>query len=320
MNAFVELQNLSVSYPIHGGLLGRKIGEIKAVNDVSFSIRRGETLGLVGESGCGKSTLGKALLRLTTSTQGKILFDGTDLIQTQGEDLRKVRKRIQMIFQDPYSSLNPRMKIGAILSEPLEIHNLCAARDRKEKVLSILKTVGLRPESYEKYPHEFSGGQRQRIGIARALSVQPDFIVADEPVSALDVSIQAQILNLLKDLQKEFNLTYLFVSHDLNVVRYFCDRIVVMYLGRIMEVLTQDQLADTSFKKHPYTEALLASAPKKHPDQKRPNSPLQGDIPSPKNPPSGCVFHPRCPEFISICSTTLPALTQKSSLVACHCR
>lgn len=316
----MELQNLTVAYPIHGGLMGKKIGEIKAVNNVSFNIRRGETLGLVGESGCGKSTLGKSLLRLIEASEGEINFEGSNLRSLGGENLRKMRKRIQMIFQDPYSSLNPRMKIGSILSEPLEIHKICAASERKEKVIEILKTVGLRSESYDKYPHEFSGGQRQRIGIARALAVKPDFIVADEPVSALDVSIQAQILNLLKELQAQFHLTYLFISHDLNVIRYLCDRVVVMYVGRVMEILTREQLADPHFKKHPYTEALLAAAPRKHPDEKRLAPPLYGDIPSPAKPPLGCVFHPRCSEAIEECRTVIPALTQKSSLVACHRR
>lgn len=320
MSAFVELSHLTVSYPVYGGLMGRKIGEIRAVNDVSFQIQRGETLGLVGESGCGKSTLGKALLRLIESSGGDIRFDNISLTQLHGESLRPLRKRIQMIFQDPFSSLNPRMTIGQILSEPLEIHKLCTAADRKSKVLSILHTVGLRDESYDKYPHEFSGGQRQRIGIARALAVEPDFIVADEPVSALDVSIQAQILNLMRELQQKMKLTYLFISHDLNVVRYLCDRVVVMYLGRVMEVLTRQQLLDPHFKKHPYTQALLNAAPRKHPDEVRNTPTLQGDIPSPAKPPSGCVFHPRCSEAISECSKEIPALLPKSSLVACHRR
>lgn len=320
MSGWVEIKNLTVSYPIMGGFLGRKVGEVRAVNDVSFEIQRGEILGLVGESGCGKSTLGKALVRLVQAAQGQIIFEGSDLRTLDAEQLRLTRKRIQMIFQDPYSSLNPRMKIGSILAEPLQIHRLAPKNSQRDRVMEILKTVGLRPESYDKYPHEFSGGQRQRIGIARALSVQPEFIVADEPVSALDVSIQAQILNLLKDLRSKFQLTYLFISHDLNVVRYLCDRVVVMYLGRVMEILTREQLADSNFKKHPYTEALLLAAPSKHPNQRRTQAPLQGDIPSPARPPSGCVFHTRCPEVVTDCAREIPALQQKSSLVACHRR
>lgn len=320
MSALLKIENLTVSYPIHGGFMGQKIGELKAVNDVSFSILRGETLGLVGESGCGKSTLGKALVRLIQSSSGQITFAGQDLCKLQGEKLRRLRKKIQMVFQDPFSSLNPRMKVRSILSEPLEIHSIGSSDERQNRIENILKTVGLRPESLDKYPHEFSGGQRQRIGIARALAVEPEFIVADEPVSALDVSIQAQILNLLRQLQKEFGLTYLFISHDLNVVRYLCDRVVVMYLGRVVEILTREQLADSKFKKHPYTEALLASAPRKHPDQNVSHAPLEGDIPSPTRPPKGCVFHPRCSEAVEECSKSSPLLIQKSSLVACHRR
>lgn len=320
MTDLVEIKNLVVSYPIMGGLLGRKVGEIRAVNDVSFSIRRGEVLGLVGESGCGKSTLGKALIRLIEPASGEILFDGINLSNLESNELRIMRRRFQIIFQDPYSSLNPRMRIGNILSEPFIIHKLCPSNKVKDSVMELLKIVGLRPESFQKYPHEFSGGQRQRIGIARALAVRPEFIVADEPVSALDVSIQSQILNLLKQLQGEFSLTYLFVSHDLNVVRYLCDRIVVMYLGKVMEVLDRSQLRDPNFKMHPYTEALLSSAPRKHPDEKRDRIQLKGDIPSPANPPSGCVFNPRCREADRECTETIPPLREfraKDHQLAC---
>jgi len=323
MAEMIRIQNLEVSYPIYGGILGRQIGAVKAVNGVSFNIQKGETLGLVGESGCGKSTLGKALLMLIEPSSGTISFDQTIVNELNKSDLRKMRKRMQMIFQDPFSSLNPRMKIGSILSEPLEIHSLCPKSERKQKVIELLKTVGMRPESYDKYPHEFSGGQRQRVGIARALAVNPDFIVADEPVSALDVSIQSQILNLLKELQRKFNLTYLFISHDLNVIKYLCDRIVVMYLGKIMEVLTREQLLDSSYQKHPYTEALLAAAPKSHPKEVKHTPPLKGDIPSPANPPAGCVFHTRCPEVIARCKSEVPLLKssgQNRPLVACHLR
>jgi len=323
MSSLVEINNLSVSYPVLGGILGRRIGEIQAVNSVSFTIQKQEVVGLVGESGCGKSTLGKALLRLIEPNSGTIHFDGTSVCSIDRSSLRKLRKRMQMIFQDPFSSLNPRMKVGSILSEPFVIHKLCAPNQIKTRVGELLEIVGLRPESYEKYPHEFSGGQRQRIGIARALAVKPDFIVADEPVSALDVSIQSQILNLLKKLQTDFHLTYLFVSHDLNVIRYLCDRVVVMYLGKIMEVLNRDQLIDPHYKKHPYTEALIASAPRSHPDEIRTRKPLQGDIPSPQCPPSGCVFHTRCPEVQELCKKTVPVLKPSkgpSGLVACHYR
>ncbi len=320
MTELLKVNELSVEYPIFGGLLGGKTGAVRAVNNVSFEIQQGETLGLVGESGCGKSTLGKALIRLIEPTRGSIFFKGTDITQISRPSFRSFRKNIQMIFQDPFSSLNPRMRVGDILSEPLKIHNICPASERREKVLSLLSTVGLRAESYDKFPHEFSGGQRQRIGIARALAVEPEFIVADEPVSALDVSIQAQILNLLKKLQQDYKLTYLFISHDLNVIRYLCDRIVVMYLGKIMEVLTREQILDPNFRKHPYTEALIAAAPKKHPGLVRDRPHLKGDIPSPARPPAGCVFHTRCLEAVEECCTQAPKLVaniDETHLVAC---
>lgn len=320
----LSISNLSVSYPIQGGLLGRKVGEVRAVNDVNFRIQKGEVLGLVGESGCGKSTLGKAILRLLEPSQGEIHFKGTALSGMRGGELRKWRRSIQMIFQDPYSSLNPRMTVGQTLGEPLLIHKLCPRSEIRSRVLKLLQRVGLRPESIDRYPHEFSGGQRQRIGIARALAVEPEFIVADEPVSALDVSIQAQILNLLKGLQQELGLTMLFISHDLNVIRYLCDRVVVMYLGRVMEILSRDELVDPHFPKHPYTQALLASAPRKHPSEHRDHVPLSGDIPSPARPPAGCVFHTRCPEVQGACRVDIPILrrrpTPSRSEVACFQR
>jgi len=264
----VEVKDLKVHYPIHGGFLGRTIGTIKAVDGVDFKIYKGEVLGLVGESGCGKSTLGKALIRLLPPTDGKILYEGQDLITANQKKLRQIRRKVQMIFQDPYSSLNPRMRVGDILEEAFVIHSLHSPKTRRAKALELLEIVGLRPESYRKYPHEFSGGQRQRIGIARAIAVQPDFIVADEPVSALDVSIQAQILNLLKELKKDFELTYLFVSHDLNVVHYLCDRILVMYDGKFVEELTPQQLMDPNYQVQEYTHTLLNSIPSRQPKQK----------------------------------------------------
>lgn len=322
MSVQLRLNQVSVEFPIFGGIFGRRVGEVKAVSDVSFEVHQGETVGLVGESGCGKSTLGKAIVRLIRTSNGSIHFENQDLARLSRSDLQNTRRRLQMVFQDPYSSLNPRMRVKSILAEPLNIHRLGAPRDRSKKVEELLELVGLRPESADKYPHEFSGGQRQRIGIARALAVKPSLIVADEPVSALDVSIQSQILNLLRTLQDDFKLTYLFISHNLNVVSYLCDRVVVMYLGRIMEILTHQQLVDPSYKKHPYTEALIAAAPKKHPNLKHSISPLEGDIPSPAHPPTGCVFHTRCPEAENRCRIEVPRLQSQtqSHEVACHRR
>lgn len=321
MSKIYEVKNLSVEFPMTRGIFGKKVGSVKAVNDVSFTINQGETLGLVGESGCGKSTLGKALLRLIKPTHGSFLFNDVSVFDLNKRDLQSFRKKIQMIFQDPYSSLNPRMKVGQILSEPLKIHNLALSSDRKKKVLDILSKVGLREDAFDRYPHEFSGGQRQRIGIARALMVEPEFIIADEPVSALDVSIQAQVLNLLKSIQKEFGLTYLFISHDLNVIRYLCDRVVVMYLGKIMEVIPKEKLIDSKFNLHPYTQALIQSAPRKHPNSPKNLTPLTGDLPSPMNPPQGCVFHPRCPEASDKCRVEVPQVKEVDGRsVACHLR
>lgn len=318
MSELLEVKDLSVSFPIAGGFWGGKKGELKAVQSVSFNVKKGEILGLVGESGCGKSTLGKALLRLIEPSAGEIFYEKSPLCGLEGEELRKLRRKMQIIFQDPYSSLNPRMKVGEIICEAFIVHALFPRSEMKKEVLKLLDIVGLRHEAYDKYPHEFSGGQRQRIGIARALAVKPDFIVADEPVSALDVSIQSQILNLLRSLQKEFGLTMLFISHDLNVIRYLCDRVVVMYLGRIMEILDRDQLSNPKLKLHPYTEALLSAAPRKHPRDAKPKIELKGDIPSPAHPPSGCVFHPRCQEAKPHCAQSIPTLESKSQrLISC---
>ncbi len=316
----LKIEDLEVSYPVRGGLWSRVVGRVQAVNKVNIEIRKGEIVGLVGESGCGKSTLGKAILRLVEPTAGKIIFNDQSVRDLDGEDLRLLRRQMQMIFQDPYSSLNPRMKVGELLAEPYIIHQLAPKHEIRSRVENLLKVVGLRPESIDKRPHEFSGGQRQRIGIARALAVQPALIIADEPVSALDVSIQSQILNLLKNLQKEFNLTYLFISHDLNVVRYLCDRVIVMYMGRVMEVLDRDELQNPRGRFHPYTEALLSSIPRQHPRDPKNRIALPGDIPSPMNPPPGCVFHPRCREAIPECRGAEPPLRPLDSsrhLVAC---
>jgi oligopeptide/dipeptide ABC transporter ATP-binding protein len=301
--------------------LTRMNATVKAVDDVSLEIREGETLGLVGESGCGKSTLGRTVLRLLDPTGGSIEFDGVDISTQSAAQLRPVRRRMQMIFQDPYASLNPRMKIGGIVGEPIDIHRLARSpKERQDKVAALLEKVGLRPDAAARYPHEFSGGQRQRVGIARALAVEPRFIVCDEPISALDVSIQAQIVNLLQDLQTEEGLTYLFIAHDLNIVRHICDRVAVMYLGRVVELAD----AATLYRgpKHPYSQALLSAVPVPNPKAKKKRILLEGDVPSPINPPSGCPFHPRCQvkDKPEACMTERPVLRQLSngSLAACH--
>ncbi len=291
----VEVQDLKVWFPITEGLIfERHVGDVRAVDGISFSLHRGETLGLVGESGCGKSTTGRALVRLYKPTAGKITFDGVDLGSLQGAELRRVRRRMQMIFQDPYSSLDPRMTAGGIVGEPLDIHDIGTTKERRVRVRELLSTVGLNPDFVDRYPHEFSGGQRQRIGMARSLSLNPDLIVADEPISALDVSIQAQIINRLERLQGEFDLTYLFIAHDLSVVRHISDRIAVMYLGRIVELASSKHVNKTPL--HPYTVALLSAIPIPDPkvEAKRKRIILRGDVPSPANPPSGCRFHTRC--------------------------
>jgi len=282
---------------------------VRAVDDVSFEIRAGETLGLVGESGSGKSTIGRTVLRLIERTGGQVLYRGDDLAALSAERMRKLRSKLQIIFQDPYASLNPKMRISAILDEALATHGLAKGR-RKERIAELLDLVGLRPEHASRFPHEFSGGQRQRIGIARALAVEPEFIVADEPLSALDVSIQAQVINLLAELRERLSLTMLFISHDLDVVEYLCDRVVVLYLGRVMEVSTTAELFARPL--HPYTQALLAASPKPDPLDKTEIIPLKGDIPSPMNPPSGCVFRTRCPQAIDACAQNIPPLEEKA--------
>ena len=291
----LEVRQLKVYFPITRGIVvERHVGDVRAVDDVTLTLRRGETLGLVGESGCGKSTMGRAILRLYRPTAGRIIFDGQDITTLEGPALRSVRRRMQMIFQDPYASLNPRMTVGGIVGEPLDIHNLGTRNERRQRVEQLFEIVGLDPSYAERYPHEFSGGQRQRVGVARALAVNPDLIVADEPVSALDVSIQAQIVNLLERLQAQFRLTYLFIAHDLSVVRHISDRIAVMYLGRIVELAPSRELYDSP--RHPYTVALISAVPIPDPavESKRRRIILTGDVPNPAAPPSGCHFHTRC--------------------------
>ena len=317
----LEVQNLKMYFPVTSGIFfQRTVGNIKAVDDVSFYVRKGETLGLVGESGCGKTTAGRCILQLYRPTSGAVLFDGKNLCQMKGKQLRAMRRQMQVIFQDPYSSLNPRMTAGNIIGEPLIVHGLAKnKRDLRERVSNLLSVVGLNPYMADRFPHEFSGGQRQRIGIARALAVNPQFIVCDEPVSALDVSIQAQIINLLEELQEEFNLTYLFIAHDLSVVRHISDRVAVMYLGHIVEVADRNEIYANPL--HPYTKALLSAVPIPDPvaDTQRERIILSGEVPSPLNPPSGCVFHPRCPIAIEDCHKVMPELREVESnhWVAC---
>ena len=313
-DAILEVRNLKMYFPINAGfILQRRVGDIKAVDDVSFFVRRGETLGLVGESGSGKTTIGRCVLQLEKPTAGQVMFEDTDVTRVGREELRALRRRMQIIFQDPYSSLNPRMKVMDIVGEALTIHRLVRnKRDYRLRVGELLQQVGLNPEMANRYPHEFSGGQRQRIGVARALAVQPEFIVADEPVSALDVSIQAQLINLLKDLQQDLGLSYLMIAHDLAIVRHVSDRIAVMYLGKLMEVASWTDLYETPL--HPYTKALLSAVPIPDPDieSERERIILQGGIPSPANPPSGCVFHTRCPIAVEECKHTVPELREVS--------
>jgi len=318
----VRVENLVKHFPITQGIIFQKqVGAVHAVDDVSFDIYEGETLGLVGESGCGKSTTGRAVLQLYRPTSGSVHFDGVDLVKLKGEDLRKMRRKMQMIFQDPYASLNPRMTIGDIIGEPLMIHNMVNQKEMEERVASLLKLVGLNPFFANRYPHEFSGGQRQRVGVARALSLQPSFIICDEPISALDVSIQAQVVNLLEDLQKEFNLTYLFIAHDLSMVRHISDRIAVMYLGIIVELADRNELYRNPL--HPYAQALLSAVPIADPviEETRKRTILEGDVPSPVNPPSGCRFRTRCPIFKKgVCDVAKPEFREVAPhhFVACH--
>jgi oligopeptide transport system ATP-binding protein len=303
----VKVRGLKMHFPITQGIIiQRKVGAVKAVDGVDFDVIRGETLGLVGESGCGKSTTGRAILQLYRPTAGEVYFEGQDLTALKGEQLRRMRRRMQMIFQDPYASLNPRMTVGDIIGEPLVVHNISKSKERRERVQELLRVVGLNPYFVNRYPHEFSGGQRQRIGVARALAVNPDFIICDEPISALDVSIQAQIINLLEDLQSEFNLTYLFIAHDLSVVRHISDRIAVMYLGKIVELTDRAELYENPL--HPYTQALLSAVPIPDPvvEETRQRIILEGDVPSPVNPPVGCNFSTRCPVVMDVCKEQEP--------------
>lgn len=314
----VEVKNLKKYFPVHSHFFSQEKAYVQAVVGVNLSIRAGETLGLVGESGCGKSTLGRLILRLEEPTEGQILFEGQDILRYDPERMRQLRRQMQIIFQDPYSSLNPRKTIGSIIGEPLIIHHIGSKKEREDRVLKLIEVVGLRPEHINRYPHEFSGGQRQRIGIARALALNPKLIIADEPVSALDVSIQAQVLNLLEDLQVEFHLTYLFIAHDLSVVEHISDRVAVMHLGRIAELAQSKDLY--SKPKHPYTQALLSANPVPDPTLARKRILLEGEVPSPINPPSGCNFHTRCLYKMDICHTEVPQFKEiePAHWVACY--
>ncbi|RDZ11576.1 peptide ABC transporter substrate-binding protein [Priestia megaterium] len=317
-DVLLEVQHLKTYYPIHGGFFRKKIGDVKAVDGISFAIRKGETLGLVGESGCGKSTAGRTILRLLEPTSGKIIFDGKDITAVKGTSLRKIRQDFQMVFQDPYASLNPMQMVGDVISEPIRNFTGKSTNQLKSEVMNLLTKVGLPEDAYYKYPHEFSGGQRQRIGIARALALRPKLIIADEPVSALDVSVQSQVLNLLKELQQEFDLTFLFIAHDLSVVKHMSDRIGVMYLGGLVEIADKKSLYAEPL--HPYTQALVSAIPQPDPRKKKQRIILQGDVPSPIDPPKGCAFHPRCIHAMVECSQTKPALKEvrPGHQVACH--
>jgi oligopeptide transport system ATP-binding protein len=317
----LSVRDLRKHFPITGGLMSREVARVHAVDGVSFDLAEGETLGLVGESGCGKSTTGRCILRLIEPSGGEVLFRGEDVTQLDRGAMRALRRDMQIIFQDPFASLNPRHSIGGIIGEALDIHGLTKSRaEREARIVSLLETVGLRPDHMRRFPHEFSGGQRQRIGIARALAVEPKLIICDEPVSALDVSIQAQVINLLEDLQERFNLTYLFIAHDLSVVEHISNRVAVMYLGRVVEIASSRELYENP--RHPYTEALLSAVPIPDPTAKRQRIMLQGDVPNPINPPSGCHFHPRCPIAEKRCTQETPVLRESSQghFVSCHLR
>ena len=319
--ALIEVRGLKKYFPIKSGIVfQREVAAVKAVDGVSFDIYEGETLGLVGESGCGKSTTGRTILQLYRATAGSVKFDGQELTTLKGEDLRKMRRKMQMVFQDPYASLNPRMSVGRIVAEPLVVHNIGTRKEREERVAELLELVGLNPYFVRRYPHEFSGGQRQRIGLARALALNPQFIVADEPISALDVSIQAQVVNLLQKLQEDLGLTYLFIAHDLSMVRHLCNRVAVMYLGKIVEIAESEELYTNPL--HPYTQALLSAVPVPDPvvEETRQRIILKGDVPSPLHPPQGCNFNTRCPVAVDMCHEADPHLTEilPGHWVACH--
>jgi oligopeptide/dipeptide ABC transporter ATP-binding protein len=314
----LQVEGLVKHFPVRGGALNRIVSQVQAVNGVSFTVRRGEVLGLVGESGSGKTTVGRLVLRLEEATAGKVVFDGTNVLDLSKRDLRRFRKRMQIIFQDPYASLNPREKVRTVIGHALALHSIGTPASRPDRTVELIEQVGLSAAHLDRFPHEFSGGQRQRIGIARALAVNPDFLVADEPVSALDVSIQAQVINLLSDLKEELDLTMLFIAHDLAVVEHICDRVAVMYLGKIMEIAPSNALYRTP--NHPYTEALLSAVPVPEPRRQRKRTVLSGDIPSPIDPPSGCVFRSRCPRAEAICAEEVPHLKKvgPDHFSACH--
>ncbi|MBN1922504.1 MAG: dipeptide ABC transporter ATP-binding protein [Anaerolineae bacterium] len=316
----LRVENLKKYFPIHRGIFQTHVGDVKAVDGISFTVHRGETLGLVGESGCGKTTAGRTIIRLYEPTAGRVDFLGTDMASLKGESLRQVRQKMQMIFQDPYASLNPRMSVLKIVGEPLEVFHIAAGEERKERVAQLLELVGLNPDFMRRYPHEFSGGQRQRIGLARSLALNPDLIICDEPISALDVSIQAQVVNLLEDLQEKLGLTYVFIAHDLSMVRHISDRIAVMYLGKIMELTDRDTLYGNP--QHPYTQALLSAVPVPDPviEEKRQRIILEGDLPSPAHPPKGCNFNTRCPKAFDKCFEVDPEIveTAPGHFCACH--
>lgn len=314
----LEVENVKKYFPIKKGIFSKQVGSVKAVDNVSFQMRRGETLGVVGESGCGKSTMARLIIQLLKATDGRIKLEGKDLTAISKEELRATRRDIQMVFQDPYASLNPRWTVEKTLLEPMKVYNIGTKSERKEKVADLLNKVGLDPSYAKRHPHEFSGGQRQRIGIARALVLNPKVIIADEPVSALDISVQAQVINLMQDLQEQYNLTYMFITHDLSVCEHISDRVAVMYLGKIVELASKDQLFSNPL--HPYTVALISAAPEVNAIHKRERIILKGDVPSPANPPSGCAFHTRCPSCMAVCKVETPALMEKESgqFVACH--